>query len=611
LVFDADSTTEPAGDSAYTVSSDVNLVGASSIEALFGRNVQYVLDADDNVAYIADATATSKVVNGTVDAIAAGSVTVGDTSYTSLPDAELVVYVNGVKQTGIAGINADDEVTVILDAAGKAQAVLVKQWAAAFVADATVAKTSVNKARIDGKALNGSTGASVALGDSTQIFRNGKVATLADIQAGDVIYYTTYAAGSNTTLVEAYSNEVTGKLNSFSAVSGSDMIANIGGTNYTVVAGSQAVTEVTAANIGKEYTATLDKDGKVVKLVEVTAATSSDVVFVQKVDPNISRVINNEVVTGYTRVTVLHNGQQMTHFIAKDENGADVTTTPVAGDVGSFKKLSLNADGEVTSYASAGTVVTGTIVTDGVDATNKKITLDVAGVSQTYNVTNTSVLVSNPSDTTVTDELDAAVIGFDKFAAGQTVTLIQDANIANASAVVVTAGLDLVNGLTAVTGVYVSQQVDYISATESVYKVTLNVGGANQSYVTTSGLSFTGVGAGDLVTLKDDTAGDGEYDALGSVVTASAVASNTTVANGFDATVGTSTQTNVYTSGTKVYVVKYDATGRDAAVVGTISDFTNLFYADSSTVYSVKYVEGSADVAGYKVVTDIVIYLQK
>lgn len=624
LTFDADSNSETTGDSAYTVSSDVNIVGASSIEALFGRNVQYVLDADSKVAYIVDATATSKVVTGTVGAIAAGSVTIGDTIYTLLPDTELVVYVNGVKQTGVAGINTDDEVTVILDAAGKAQAVLVKQWAPSFVADATVAKTSVNKARIDGKALDGSTAASVALGDNTQIFRDGKVATLADIQAGDVIYFTTYAAGGNTTLVEAYSTKATGKLNSYSVV-GSDTIVNLGGTNYTVVAGSQAASQVLATNIGKEFKATLNKDGKVVKLEEVTASTASDLVYVQKVETGITRVIDGEIPSNtFTRVTVLHNGQSMTHFIAYGDHDGDSGTPDQAfaadPTVGAFYKLSLDSKGEVIKLDAVATTVTGTINTDGVDATNKKITVKDSSdnIDKTFNITSSAVLVGDASATA--GSTDAAYITFDKLVAGQTVSLAVDsANTANATAVVVTAGLNLTNGLTAVTGVYVSKQEDQISATEKVYKVTLNVNGANQVFVHDN-VNFSAVTAGNLVTLKDTASvGDGKYDTLGTVVSASKVKSVGTLANGFGAYTNdsdtTAAGTYVYDSNTKVYVVKYDGTtlARDAAVVGTISDFTNLFYATDADAanYNVEFVTGSSNVAGYPVVTDIVIFLKK
>lgn len=595
------------GGVTKTLADDVTIVGGASAADLVGRTVQYV-EADDKVVYLADVTSAT-VVNGTAEVDStATTVRVNGKDYNF---STANVYRNkSVAIAPAAGVvKKGDAVTLILKNDGTVEYAVVNHVNTPVITGDIYAATSVTKASI---AFNGG---AYTIGDKTTFTLNGQAATLADMKKGDVLY-ATLADDNSVVNIAAYRNTVTVKVDSITSDNSNLKTVVVGGTTYNVnSAFTIAATDVAA---GKEYVLTLDKEGKIAAVKAVEAATNN--MLVMQVDIAGSYLDGNTVITSKYIRFLDSQGNEVKKFVPELKSAADYGIA--AGEYGTF---SLDDKGLINAWKEEGTtaatkVASGTISVGGIDATAK--TLVVNG--NKYFLQDNTVYYDvwdQAAATPVVDYSKSELAAIKNLKEGEKVTLFLDAKD---NSKVISVELEYDSGVSAQmdaqSGVLVGKKTVQ-TAIATTYYVTLNVNGSNVDYKLESDVALTAT-AGDLVQLTDASTGKtGTYDAVYNATPVSAVYNYSNVANAFRLDNSATGAINVYTSNTKVYVVKYvgdDYTkNRDAAIVGNLSDFTSLLDRDASTSFKFE-VDYAIDknmqkqkIAGYDVVDAVVVYLKK
>ncbi|OEF99768.1 hypothetical protein BHF71_00915 [Vulcanibacillus modesticaldus] len=309
-----------------------------------GQNVNYLLNDDNEITYLAPAT--NYVVNGTVDEN--GKLIVDDVEYTF---SGATIFYNGVQDDSYTLVEGDN----------------VK----AFLS--TEDGTAVRFAVVDGYDLEGKFVASTTetsryqyvdytdggfyVDEDTVITLNGASATFDDIKEGQVLYVSFPGGDTSKTAikVDLVEKSVTGK------------VTRIKDSEYTI--NGVAYKSNVVLSLGTEYTVTLDKDDVIVKAVEVTEETTE-----------------NTTVVGYylssEEYNVLDENNKITQVV-------DIKVANLDGDVVTYRATVSDVDNIDTGYALNG------LYTFTIDADGKAVVDSVYGSAADFTFEQTATIAED------------------------------------------------------------------------------------------------------------------------------------------------------------------------------------------------------------------------
>lgn len=365
IVYGVSLPTITIGGQNLTLASNYSVIGAASLSALVGHQVSYMVSATGQVTVLYDATPSSSVVAGTVSAAAAATAAECTTFSNSTPSAANCLYANAAQTVppaygsitlstgasygfasgtgtgdltvystlmgtngqpismtsqwsgpaltvGAASITASeatdftagDSVTVVLNAAGHAIAVLdPKGSVTAGASDAqitSIAPLFSNTSETQLSVLTSAGAQTYILTSSTAVTLNGKTAALSNLAVGQIVQVTVIP-NSGTPLeasaVSASSQSVTGQVTALGYANGAYTLT-IAGKSYTVSSSAMvslaggtpvAMTPGTLASmVGDTVTADTDSAGAIA-LVS-TSTTNQQTVDVQSFNPGTSTI---------------------------------------------------------------------------------------------------------------------------------------------------------------------------------------------------------------------------------------------------------------------------------------------------------------------------------
>lgn len=338
--------------------NNVYKAGNVNVKALLGMKVE---------AYVKDGVLIAAIPTGNTVITPKDVVDINttDKSITYKDDADVTKTVYGTVYTFIVfnfdkltswDIRLDDSYVTMIDNNGddKIDYIFAKKYAPA----AKVTYVDLKNSKLYA-------GATYDLNDKkVTIYRNGKLATLADIQEGDVIHI---AKNSDNKIFEiiAVNNVIQGK------------VTEIDG-NYIYVNGTKYDKGGASFIVGKEYRIVLDKDNKVFEAKEITATADKSGVVTAKT------AVTDEW-GKITKKIKLYTAEDATVTLTVTD---DVYTSAGLNTLPAFVKYTTDKDGVVNSI-----VYTPDDVLSAVYLAKDKITgKDNADATKTYYVKDTTVV---------------------------------------------------------------------------------------------------------------------------------------------------------------------------------------------------------------------------
>ncbi|OMF35852.1 hypothetical protein BK133_10410 [Paenibacillus sp. FSL H8-0548] len=594
------------------------VTGGKSLVDLVGHNVTVVKNKAGQVLAITDAQATGDIVTGKIDGVqTAGTVKIKDkTAYATVSNS--VYFVNNVTVASLGSAADKDEVTLFLDN-GKVRAAVVAQWSQKDALVTSVeAKNNYREARLNTNGKNGDE--SVFVTDATSVTLDGKVAALADLKADDTVRV--IQASGKASKVEAVRSVTNGKLESIGTSNGTAKYT-ISGKVYDASGDVKAgnIDTLIAANIGKEFTLVLNKDGAIVKAKAPEAAVNTPFAIITNVDNDVWALDGSKLV----------NKQEVTYYNIKDNKSVSVQTdkyvvAPAAGydfaaHEGKVVELDINSDGKL-----VGLTATTKLAVDGAGSVVDAVSASDIKVGNVTHLLSTNTVVVNvskldetkPADRVLTTEAIAKVTKGD-------LVYVYAKDGVNANFILLVTDTDGVSDKKDnVHGLFVEAIKNQLTTTSSTYAVKLNVAGEVKTFDTTGSAYETLVATAtkavenDIITLTDtdltNTLYDNSFinktyysDAEQAVVVPSAITETSSVA-GNTFTVGNDKY--IVSGKTNVYVIAKDGT----LYTGNYVDVKNLTGATintaNGTVADVKIANSGTNLGAYQEAAVIVIKLK-
>lgn len=480
------------------------VTGGKSLVDLVGHNVTVVKNKDGKVLAITDAQAAGDIVTGKIDGTqVAGSVKIKDKAAYSTVESS-VYFVNSVKAPSLTAAVNEDEVTLYL-ADGKVRAAVVVQWSQKdAVVTSVEAKNNYRDARLNTNGKNGDE--SVFATDATSVTLDGKVATLADLKADDVVRV--IKADGKASKIEAVRSTTTGKLESIGSTNGTAKFT-VSGKVYDASANVKLanIEQLIATNIGKEFSLVLNKEGAIVKAKAPEAAVNKPFAVVTNVDNTVVVLDGNKLV----------NKQEVTFFNIKDNKLQTAIVdryVPASGSVAAtgvnyspllqtLVELKFTGDGKLDGYNAA------TVTNAAVDgAAVVSVSASDIKVGGTTNLLNSNTVVVNVSKIKAEKAADRVLNteAIAKVTKGDLVVVFAKDGV-NADFILLVDDKDGVSDKKDnIHGLYISSSKNILSATSSTYSVKLNVAGEEKT-VDITGSAFETLEAAakknDIITLTD------------------------------------------------------------------------------------------------------------
>ncbi|MHB9143950.1 MAG: S-layer homology domain-containing protein [Symbiobacteriia bacterium] len=246
-----------------TVSNDLVLADGVSAAGLLGHDVN-AWSKGGKVVLVEDAEAATDSKSGSIAAYTPGtSIKIGTTTY-DIAAAPFIAK-NGVAPAGVAPA-AGDSVAAVLDSNGDVKSIVAYAYSTSIVDAVDVDGKVITDA--DSHAFDFQTGTST-------LTLNGKAATVADIQADDVIQWYGSPAGNKVVVVTRSTK--TGALTRVNA----DGSVVVGGVTYDV---NGYVTADLTLLAGDDVNISLDKSGDIAAIAAVSAAAATEIYAVPTVD---------------------------------------------------------------------------------------------------------------------------------------------------------------------------------------------------------------------------------------------------------------------------------------------------------------------------------------
>ncbi|MBD2868393.1 S-layer homology domain-containing protein [Paenibacillus arenilitoris] len=538
------------------------VTGGKKLAGLLGHTVSVLYNKDGDVLAVTDAQDAKNIVVATSDAIN----DVGDSTYIEVNDgakeyealSNLFIYDNTDSQANTYDLANGKEVVLQLNGDGKVQALLVNDWDANILLDEVVAYNDYSR-------VTTKNGGTFKVVSSSAISLNGEAVALADLKEDDVINVLVNDAGEAINVV-ATRNVVTGKLESV-GLSGSDVTYQVGGKSYVAI---QDGDDLTAANIGTEYTYYLNKDGKIVYYATASAVDNSQYAVVYEApDAPVSRLIDGEVTLPVWYKVVYYSLKDSKKVTAYTKD-ADVITLDEK-----LIELKFDGDGNIAltpAQVSAAVNLNAAYEVNEVTAT--KLTVETGATDMNYVLNSNTIYLKvtvDGADTTVAVGAAADV------SKGDEVVVKAEAGVAKY--VVVTSDGDAAD-LPAVNGLLVSTKKVATSATESTYSAFIKVDGEDKEFAI-DGDAYTTLNTltkYDLVKLTDDgVANNALYEDVAHVAR-TAEAGTLTVDNATKTIVAAGAN-YVVTADTQIYVTQ------DTFDSVSVGSFTDLRVAADGTNY--------------------------
>lgn len=312
--------------------SDLYIAGGKTLADLLGHEVKVFKDKKGVVVALVDAQSSDMVVKGTLKQTVTTDVYVEVSkdnvkSYHVLDTA--VYYYNGSDVTKDK-LMVGSDVAVYLDKDAKARFVVAYNY---DVDDQQITSLVKGYDRTTITAGSGTNAKTFYGSNNTTVTLNGKAATLADLQKGDVVRVQFKPGSIEASVIEATRQVVEGRVVKKNTL---NMTVDVDGATYAYVAGVEL-------SVGTVYTLYFNADGKIVATTAKSAAQSGDLILTGKdkyavLDGN--KVVNVEEIKGMT-----FDGKAVTLTLGKLETGSVDYDNLSAGKVYTYTVT----DGKVTA----------------------------------------------------------------------------------------------------------------------------------------------------------------------------------------------------------------------------------------------------------------------
>ena len=221
------SATNSYSAATYTVASNAEIMGASSLDSLIGEQIDYILNTNNNqILAINVVTTPAETVTGatynsysgtTINVTLSGATTTSNLTATSAAGLP-VVDVGGTLTTGSAapGMSAGDTINVYEDSAGNVIGIIDTSVGQFTVNNAVITAIGTNTISYEYVSTSNvlTPGANIPVSSSAVVTLNGSASSLSSLAVGDVANIN--VVNGSATYIAAYNKNTTGTISGIS-----------------------------------------------------------------------------------------------------------------------------------------------------------------------------------------------------------------------------------------------------------------------------------------------------------------------------------------------------------------------------------------------------------